>query len=79
MRETRGEVGIVRGSGVAGLGFGRPRGCCRCQLGRPGWPDGQLGRGLVGGPSFVFFFLYILFCFLFYFTFLFSIIVFNSF
>ena len=65
----------MRGNGVAGLGFGRPRGCCRCQLGRPGWPDGQLGRGLVGGSLF---FVYS-FLFLFYFTFLFSIIVFNSF
>ena len=69
-RRRCGREGMDR-SGVAGLGFGRPRGCCRCQLGRPGWPDGQLGRGLVGGPFFcIFFSVFILFYFsVFYYSF----------
>ena len=43
-------------------------------LGRPGWPDGQLGRGPAGGgfPPFVFFFwfsVFLSFCIFFYYFF----------
>jgi len=42
-------------------------------LGRPGWPDGQLGRGPAGGASLLLFFF--LFGFLFFFPFVFSFII----
>ena len=59
-----GGVGVVDGEWWGGGDKGEEWGA---DLGRPGWPDGQLGRGPAGGgasPPFVFFFL---FCFLFYF------------
>ena len=74
VREMRGEVGILRGSGVTGLGFDGEWG-----LGAAGglawWSGGLLGRGPVGqGVCFLSFFSFV-FCFLFSIYFLFYFIL----
>ena len=68
----RGGVGAVGGEwgGGGGVDKGEEWGA---DLGRPGWPDGQLGRGPAGGasPPFVFLFLFCIFFSFIYFLFCF--------
>ena len=60
VRERDGDRGVREGP----LGFGRPQGCCRRQLGRPGWPRGHLGRGLAGRGVLFLYYFFVLYCLL---------------